>query len=168
MSKKKTRKMAMDLSTTRQQDLSMSRQQGDLNNNLACSAVVDLSLPRKEKKEDAENRNLSAEKAEVTKLVKEAGDEESEGSTKLVIGEGSKLSELLGLGKDPSVLESLLPQLDMAAINLLCLARLQVNKSSHFKCIAGQLDVVKSKNKHQHFVKTGINKTDFCTYAEQL
>jgi len=125
VSKKKTRKMAMDLSTTRQQDLSMSRQQGDLNNNLACSAVVDLSLPRKEKKEDAENRNLSAEKAEVTKLVKEAGDEESEGSTKLVIGEGSKLSELLGLGKDPSVLESLLPQLDMAAINLLCLARLQ-------------------------------------------
>ena len=146
---KKTRKMAMDLSTTRQQDLSMSRQQGDLNNNLACSAVVDLSLPRKEKKEDAENRNLSAEKAEVTKLVKEAGDEESEGSTKLVIGEGSKLSELLGLGKDPSVLESLLPQLDMAAINLLCLARLQVNKSSHFKCIAGQLDVVR--------VKTNIN-----------
>ena len=145
MSKKKTRKMAMDLSTTRQQDLSMSRQQGDLNNNLACSAVVDLSLPRKEKKEDAENRNLSAEKAEVTKLVKEAGDEESEGSTKLVIGEGSKLSELLGLGKDPSVLESLLPQLDMAAINLLCLARLQVNKSSHFECIARQLEFVRVK-----------------------
>ena len=131
--KKKTRKMAMDLTTTRQQDLSTSRQQGDLNNNnLACSAVVDLSLPRKEKKEDTENRNFSEEKAELTKLVKEAGDEESEGSTKLVIGEGSKLSELLGLGKDPSVLESLLPQLDMAAINLLCLARLQVNKSSHF------------------------------------
>ena len=122
----------MDLSTTRQQDLSTTRQQGDLNNNnLACSAVVDLSLPRKEKKEDAENRNLSEEKAELTKLVKEAGDEESEGSTKLVIGEGSKLSELLGLGKDPSVLESLLPQLDMAAITLLYLARLQVNKSSH-------------------------------------
>ena len=153
MSKKKTRKMAMDLSTTRQQDLSMSRQQGDLNNNLACSAVVDLSLPRKEKKEDAENRNLSEE----TKLVKEAGDEESEGSTKLVIGEGSKLSELLGLGKDPSVLESLLPQLDMAAINLLCLARLQVNQSSHFECIARQLDFVRSKNKHQDLVKTGIN-----------
>ena len=125
--------MAMDLSTTRQEDLSTTRQQGDLNNNLACSAVVDLSLPRKEKKEDAENRNLSAEKAELTKLVKEAGDEESEGKTKLLIGdgkgEGSKLSELLGLGKDPSVLESLLPQLDMAAINLLCLARLQVNKN---------------------------------------
>jgi len=107
--------MAMDLSTT--------RQQGDLNNNLACSAVVDLSLPRKEKKEDAENRNLSVEKAEVTKLVKEAGD--GGGKTKLLVGEGkgegSKLSELLGLGKDPSLLESLLPQLDMAAINLLCL-----------------------------------------------
>merc|ERR1719278_868413 len=116
----------MDLSTTRQEDLSMSRQEeGDLNNNLACSAVVDLSLPRKEKKEDAENRNLSVEKAELTKLVKEAGDEESDRNTKLHVGEGSKLSELLGLGKDPSVLESLLPQLDMAAINLLCLARLQ-------------------------------------------
>ena len=131
----------MDLSTTRQQDLSTSRQQGDLNNNnLACSAVVDLSLPRKEKKEDAENRNLSEE----TKLVKEAGDEESEGSTKLVIGEGSKLSELLGLGKDPSVLESLLPQLDMAAINLLCLARLQVNKSSHLSELEQLQDLVKT------------------------
>ena len=100
-------KMAMDLST---------RQQEDLNNNLTCSAVVDLSLPRK--KEDAENR-------ETKELVKEAGDEEGK-TTRLLIGEGSKLSELLGLGKDPSVLESLLPQLDMAAINLLCLARLQV------------------------------------------
>ena len=130
--------MAMDLSTTRQEDLSTSRQEGDLNNNLSCSAVVDLSLPRKEKKEDAENRNLSVEEAELTKLVKEAGEEEAEGKMKLEgKGEGStRLSELLGLGKDPSVLESLLPQLDMAAINLLCLARLQVNTSPLFKCIA--------------------------------
>ena len=118
----------MDLSTSRQQELSMSRQE-DINNNLTCSAVVDLSLPRKEKKEDAENR-------ETKELVKEAGDEEGK-TTKLLIGEGSKLSELLGLGKDPSVLESLLPQLDMAAINLLCLARLQVDRSSHFRCILG-------------------------------
>ena len=139
----------MDLSTTRQEDLSMSRQQeGDLNNNLACSAVVDLSLPRKEKKEDAENRNLSVEKSELNKLVKEAGEEESEMKTKLEVkGESStRLSELLGLGKDPSVLESLLPQLDMAAINLLCLARLQVNKSPLFNCIAGQLDDGRSQN----------------------
>ena len=106
----------------------MSRQE-DINNNLTCSAVVDLSLPRKEKKEDAENR-------ETKELVKEAGEEEGK-TTKLLIGEGSKLSELLGLGKDPSVLESLLPQLDMAAINLLCLARLQVDRSSHFRCILG-------------------------------
>ena len=116
--------MAMDLSTT--------RQQGDLNNNLSCSSVVDLSLPRKEKNEDAENRNFSVEKSELTKLVKEAGDEvkESEVKSKVEVkGEGSRLSELLGLGKDPSVLESLLPQLDVAAINLLCLARLQVKKN---------------------------------------
>ena len=139
--------MAMDLSTTRQEDLSTSRQEdlsmtrqeeGDLNNNLACSAVVDLSLPRKEKKEDAENRNITVEKVELTKLVKEGAEEESEGKTKLEVkGEGStRLSELLGLGKDPSVLESLLPQLDMAAINLLCLARLQVNNSPLFQCVA--------------------------------
>ena len=105
--------MAMDLST--------HRQQGDLNNNLACSAVVDLSLPRKEKKEDVENRS---DFADLSKLVKE-GKEDTD--AKLVVGEGNRLSELLGLvGKDPSVLESLLPQLDVAAINLLCLARLQV------------------------------------------
>ena len=104
--------MAMDLST--------HRQQGDLNNNLACSAVVDLSLPRKEKKEDVENRS---DFADLSKLVKEDKDTDA----KLVVGEGNRLSELLGLvGKDPSVLESLLPQLDVAAINLLCLARLQV------------------------------------------
>ena len=105
--------MAMDLST--------HRQQGDLNNNLACSAVVDLSLPRKEKKEDVENRS---DFADLSKLVKEDKDTDA----KLVVGEGNRLSELLGLvGKDPSVLESLLPQLDVAAINLLCLARLQVS-----------------------------------------
>ena len=105
--------MAMDLST--------HRQQGDLNNNLACSAVVDLSLPRKEKKEDVENRS---DFADLSKLVKEDKDKDA----KLVVGEGNRLSELLGLvGKDPSVLESLLPQLDVAAINLLCLARLQVS-----------------------------------------
>ena len=104
--------MAMDLST--------HRQQGDLNNNLACSAVVDLSLPRKEKKEDVENRS---DFADLSKLVKEDKDKDA----KVVVGEGNRLSELLGLvGKDPSVLESLLPQLDVAAINLLCLARLQV------------------------------------------
>ena len=107
--------MAMDLST--------HRQQGDLNNNLACSAVVDLSLPRKEKKEDVENRS---DFADLSKLVKE-GKEDKDTDAKLVVGEGNRLSELLGLvGKDPSVLESLLPQLDVAAINLLCLARLQV------------------------------------------
>ena len=105
--------MAMDLST--------HREQGDLNNNLACSAVVDLSLPRKEKKEDVENRS---DFADLSKLVKEGKDTDA----KLVVGEGNRLSELLGLvGKDPSVLESLLPQLDVAAINLLCLARLQVS-----------------------------------------
>ena len=105
--------MAMDLST--------HKQQGDLNNNLACSAVVDLSLPRKEKKEDVENRS---DFADLSKLVKEDKDTDA----KLVVGEGNRLSELLGLvGKDPSVLESLLPQLDVAAINLLCLARLQVS-----------------------------------------
>jgi len=103
--------MAMDLST--------HRQQGDLNNNLACSAVVDLSLPRKEKKEDVENRS---DFEDLSKLVKKDKDTDA----KLVVGEGNRLSELLGLvGKDPSVLESLLPQLDVAAINLLCLARLQ-------------------------------------------
>ena len=108
--------MAMDLST--------HRQQGDLNNNLACSAVVDLSLPRKEKKEDVENRS---DFADLSKLVKE-GKEDKDTDAKLVVGEGNRLSELLGLvGKDPSVLESLLPQLDVAAINLLCLARLQVS-----------------------------------------
>ena len=71
-------------------------------------------------------------------MYREAGEEESEMKAKLEVkGEGStRLSELLGLGKDPSVLESLLPQLDMAAINLLCLARLQVNKSPLFNCIA--------------------------------
>ena len=105
--------MAMDLST--------HRQQGDLNNNLACSAVVDLSLPRKEKKEDVENRS---DFEDLSKLVKKDKDTDA----KLVVGEGNRLSELLGLvGKDPSVLESLLPQLDVAAINLLCLARLQVS-----------------------------------------
>ena len=135
--------MAMDLST--------HRQQGDLNNNLACSAVVDLSLPRKEKKEDVENRS---DFEDLSKLVKKDKDTDA----KLVVGEGNRLSELLGLvGKDPSVLESLLPQLDVAAINLLCLARLQVNQSSHFECIARQLDFVRSKNKHQDLVKTGIN-----------
>ena len=108
--------MAMDLST--------HRQQVDLNNNLACSAVVDLSLPRKEKKEDVENRS---DFADLSKLVKE-GKEDKDTDAKLVVGEGNRLSELLGLvGKDPSVLESLLPQLDVAAINLLCLARLQVS-----------------------------------------
>ena len=135
--------MAMDLST--------HSQQGDLNNNLACSAVVDLSLPRKEKKEDVENRS---DFEDLSKLVKKDKDTDA----KLVVGEGNRLSELLGLvGKDPSVLESLLPQLDVAAINLLCLARLQVNQSSHFECIARQLDFVRSKNKHQDLVKTGIN-----------
>ena len=129
----------MDLSTSRQQELIMSRQE-DINNNLTCSAVVDLSLPRKEKKEDAENR-------ETKELVKEAGEEEGK-TTKLLIGEGSKLSELLGLGKDPSVLESLLPQLDMAAINLLCLARLQVDRSSHFRCVLG---FCQSKNEQYDF-----------------
>ena len=113
--------MAMDLST--------HRQQGDLNNNLACSAVVDLSLPRKEKKEDVENRS---DFADLSKLVKEDKDTDA----KLVVGEGNRLSELLGLvGKDPSVLESLLPQLDVAAINLLCLARLQVRICSNISTL---------------------------------
>ena len=113
--------MAMDLST--------HRQQGDLNNNLACSAVVDLSLPRKEKKEDVENRS---DFADLSKLVKEDKDTDA----KLVVGEGNRLSELLGLvGKDPSVLESLLPQLDVAAINLLCLARLQVSICSNISTL---------------------------------
>ena len=113
--------MAMDLST--------HRQQGDLNNNRACSAVVDLSLPRKEKKEDVENRS---DFADLSKLVKEDKDTDA----KLVVGEGNRLSELLGLvGKDPSVLESLLPQLDVAAINLLCLARLQVSICSNISTL---------------------------------
>ena len=113
--------MAMDLST--------HRQQGDLNNNLACSAVVDLSLPRKEKKEDVENRS---DFADLSKLVKKDKDTDA----KLVVGEGNRLSELLGLvGKDPSVLESLLPQLDVAAINLLCLARLQVSICSRISTL---------------------------------
>ena len=69
--------MAMDLST--------HRQQGDLNNNLACSAVVDLSLPRKEKKEDVENRS---DFADLSKLVKEDKDKDA----KLVVGEQSSVS----------------------------------------------------------------------------
>ena len=75
----------------------------DPNNNSSKPCVVDLSLPRKE------------------------DDVFPPGSTFLEAGESGRrnqLHQLLGLG-DSKGLDKLLPNLDITAINLLCLARLQ-------------------------------------------
>merc|ERR1712037_743026 len=83
-------------------DLSVGRGGGDVHGN--CNAVVDLSLPRKEEV--------------VGKEVMEEGVEESCTAQR-------SLQQLLKLSGNAKALESFLPSLDMTALNLLCLARLQ-------------------------------------------
>jgi hypothetical protein len=106
---------------------------GDLNNNLVPpgrrehlhTAVVDLSTPKREAV-DLSMKLLTATSLDMEK--EGSTDEEPEPLKPSMEGKGvdlKGLQQLLGLAGDPGGLESILPQLDMAALNLLCLARLQ-------------------------------------------
>ena len=88
--------MALDLSVSQ----AAPERPADRNNNVC---VVDLSLPRKEDHVFPPGSTLL-----------EAGES----------GRRKQLHQLLGLG-DSKGLDKLLPNLDITAINLLCLARLQ-------------------------------------------
>ena len=110
-------------------DLSVGRGGGDVNNN--CNAVVDLSLPRKEEKEEMLVRKEVVEEgveesntaqSSLQQLLKLSGNAKALESL-LPLSTGKALESLLP--SNGKTLESLLPSLDMTALNLLCLARLQ-------------------------------------------
>ena len=99
-----------------------------MNNN--CNAVVDLSLPRKEEKEEVVGKEVMEEGVEesctaqrsLQQLLKLSGNAKALESL-LPLSTGKALESLLP--SNGKTLESLLPSLDMTALNLLCLARLQ-------------------------------------------
>ena len=99
-----------------------------MNNN--CNAVVDLSLPRKEEKDEVVGKEVMEEGVEesctaqrsLQQLLKLSGNAKALESL-LPLSTGKALESLLP--SNGKTLESLLPSLDMTALNLLCLARLQ-------------------------------------------
>jgi len=99
-----------------------------VNNN--CNAVVDLSLPRKEEKDEVVGKEVMEEGVEesctaqrsLQQLLKLSGNAKALESL-LPLSTGKALESLLP--SNGKTLESLLPSLDMTALNLLCLARLQ-------------------------------------------